>query len=345
MIDTCIYCQEEKSRDHFNREHVLPRSFGTFNQNLVLNSVCKECNSYFADNLELKMARDSFEGMMRFVIGGKSTKEFRRYGSKATTNVSVRSRTNERGMWLRLVPKSDGRGFEVEFEEQIGFADKRDCPETWYLADALPSRSEVAKRLGVDRSSLFRISLLGADHQRLKDKLREAGFLEFKDDGEMQLPFGETLPVEHEFRMGDPEFRTLAKILLNYLALVLGSDFVGKSRFDVIRRYIRYGVRPKSPPIWPGPEICDPRLPQDRPFHYLGVNSTGGVTVGQITLFGVQRYGLLLSSLPTSFSVEFESGHLFDIGEREIKPIKGIRPPKRTPLPAEIIIESDSVFP
>lgn len=43
-IHRCIWCTAEKPESEFNVEHVMPRSFGTFEANLTLvNEVCKEC--------------------------------------------------------------------------------------------------------------------------------------------------------------------------------------------------------------------------------------------------------------------------------------------------------------
>src|SRR5262245_4424696 len=63
---TCLYCKETKPQDLFNREHVLPQSFGTFDNNMVLrNLVCEDCNTYFSRTLELRLGRESFEGVDR----------------------------------------------------------------------------------------------------------------------------------------------------------------------------------------------------------------------------------------------------------------------------------------
>ena len=53
----CIYCLAEKELSEFNREHVVPRMMGTYNNGFVLNDyqVCEECNSYFSKELESKI--------------------------------------------------------------------------------------------------------------------------------------------------------------------------------------------------------------------------------------------------------------------------------------------------
>jgi hypothetical protein len=66
----CAYCRETKPASEFNREHVVPESFGKFVENFVLHGrVCQSCNSYFAHELELTLGRDSMEGLERFRSG------------------------------------------------------------------------------------------------------------------------------------------------------------------------------------------------------------------------------------------------------------------------------------
>ncbi len=58
-MPVCIWCQQEKPLTAFNVEHVLPQSFGTFEQNFTLvGIVCEETNSFFARELEPALAKD-----------------------------------------------------------------------------------------------------------------------------------------------------------------------------------------------------------------------------------------------------------------------------------------------
>ena len=73
----CVYCVEDKPLSSFTKvEHVMPQSFGLFNNNLTLvKTVCDDCNQYFGDNLEIDMARDTLEGAARFEFGLRSPKK------------------------------------------------------------------------------------------------------------------------------------------------------------------------------------------------------------------------------------------------------------------------------
>ena len=54
----CIYCLEQKPLAEFNREHVLHRAFGGFEEALTLVAphdpgVCRACNDYFSPTVDL----------------------------------------------------------------------------------------------------------------------------------------------------------------------------------------------------------------------------------------------------------------------------------------------------
>ena len=52
----CIYCLNQKPRSEFNREHVISRFMGTYENAYVLGNqqVCKACNSFFATILRMR---------------------------------------------------------------------------------------------------------------------------------------------------------------------------------------------------------------------------------------------------------------------------------------------------
>ena len=75
MDRICIYCLKAHPSSAFNTEHVIPRAFGTFEQNLTLDCVCPECNSYFGRTMELAYTRDSLEALLRLFHGLKPATE------------------------------------------------------------------------------------------------------------------------------------------------------------------------------------------------------------------------------------------------------------------------------
>jgi hypothetical protein len=74
MLYDCIYCRRSLASQDFTREHVLSRAFGTFTDAPVLhNKVCRDCNQFFGDYLETRVARGAFEGLLRYQHGAKTT--------------------------------------------------------------------------------------------------------------------------------------------------------------------------------------------------------------------------------------------------------------------------------
>ena len=87
----CVYCVEDKPLSSFTKvEHVMPQSFGLFTNNFTLvNIVCDDCNQYFGDNLEIVMARDTFEGASRFKFDLKTPKEFKSLGKQSRMRIKI----------------------------------------------------------------------------------------------------------------------------------------------------------------------------------------------------------------------------------------------------------------
>ena len=68
----CIYCLKNKHFKQFNRDHVIPESFGKFGTNTptLINLVCRDCNQYFGINIENDLGRDSLYGVIYRSMSG-----------------------------------------------------------------------------------------------------------------------------------------------------------------------------------------------------------------------------------------------------------------------------------
>jgi len=72
-VHECIYCRRSLAAQEFTREHVLSRAFGPFaDAPTLLNMVCGDCNQFFGDHLERRVARGAFEGLLRYQRGAKA---------------------------------------------------------------------------------------------------------------------------------------------------------------------------------------------------------------------------------------------------------------------------------
>lgn len=151
-VYTCLYCQESKDGALFNREHVVPRSFGTYANNHVLhNVVCAECNSYFSSSLELALGRQTFEGIQRFQIGIASPKRARS-GTTKHVRISHRGELQE-GAILEL-DLSSASGAIVRPVKQLGFSHFSNGPYKWFRIENLPSKEDLRTQ-GYDLKALF----------------------------------------------------------------------------------------------------------------------------------------------------------------------------------------------
>lgn len=144
-MPTCIYCLESKPKTAFLKaEHVIPESFGGFRDNLTLHEVvCDDCNQFFGNDVELYLARDTPDGLNRFLIGGKNHREFHSLGKGSLLERRVKSdflkgafvAHGERPQKFVLLP-------------QIGFGKSKTGPCKWFTVDQLPTREELQTLLG-----------------------------------------------------------------------------------------------------------------------------------------------------------------------------------------------------
>src|SRR5476651_2701380 len=114
----CIYCLKAEDATSFtNKEHVLPRAFGTFNNNLTLkNEVCNSCNQKFGNELEVFLGRDSYEGISRYKF-----KPQKNYKFKNTRLIIRLAEGRFKGMFVDLVYSEEAKKPTISPKKQIGF--------------------------------------------------------------------------------------------------------------------------------------------------------------------------------------------------------------------------------
>jgi len=305
----CIHCATEKDESAFNREHVLNQAFGTFENNLVLDCKCEDCNQFYGDTVDLKLARDTIEGFARFQVGTKKPAEFKTYGRNSTTRVEFREGPL-RGAMGHFIRSPDGTDIGIAPNSYVGFARTPDEAFEWYPLDALPSKDElIAKGF---RPGPLRMQTQGnAGIEEIRAALAAKGITGFEITSE-EPPLTGRIRTEAVFTITHPEFRAVTKIALNYLAAVASPEVVLMPAFDVARRYARYDERPTprivharvNPWHFEGP---DGRLIRG---HYLCVSALGEEIVAQVCLHTAIRYTVTLARGGVLFPGSF--GHFFD---------------------------------
>ncbi|MBE1556006.1 HNH endonuclease [Sporosarcina limicola] len=241
----CIYCLRTKYESEFNKEHVVPRMMGTYQDAFVLSNfqVCQECNSYFSRQIEDKIALDSYEGFLRMQFRDKPMSDGRRL-----TDSRIRIIGNEgvfKGLpFYVLTDTSNPYRIRFEVEPMVGIISSLEANEyIYYTLENLPDATkEVKSRLKKAEQPIINT---GIDRELLERELEEKGYLIGKYNY-----FEKSITDFYK----EPEFMTIiemkidsfmrrvcAKTVFNYLCHSRGKEFVLDSSFDLIREYIRYG--------------------------------------------------------------------------------------------------------
>ena len=119
---------------------MLPQSFGRFRDNLtLLGVVCDDCNQFFGDELELYLARDTPDGLSRFLVGGKDHAQFQSLGKRSSMAHKADSGPLRGAAVVQRV--AEGK-LGVQPIPQVGFGETEDGPFEWFPVDALPSRED-----------------------------------------------------------------------------------------------------------------------------------------------------------------------------------------------------------
>jgi len=291
----------------------------TFEQNLTLHDVCKECNNFFANNLEPWLARDSLEGFDRYRYGQKSAAEFKSLGKRSTSHVQIPD-GDCAGAWGFNVPGEGLLG--VRPFPQVGFAQSAAGPFEWYMLDELPTLEDL-KAKGYSGECHMRLAECD-DTEAVTLLLQQKG-INYRSMESFAPPSGPAL-MEHVFRPTVNHRRALAKIAMNYLAHEYGRDAALEPRFDAIRNLVMRGVEPDyqyysidEKPVIEGDKQDGKRCL----MHVLAVTPRkDGIEVeGMVSLYNRFRHGIRLSVKPGSTIKP--RGHIFDIGSRAIRAVPG----------------------
>ena len=321
----CIYCFQDKPQENFSgREHVLPQSFGKFNErNLTLRGkVCDDCNSFFANNLDNFLARDTYEGFLRFWHGVQDPKDYRHMGKRASLTASPLEGPFKNAH-MHFEYDETVRGIRSVLLPQIGFKLRQSDEYEFFLVKDFPKAEEFdyAKYdIGNERSFLT-IEVPEETASRLLGSLN----LTFKPKESIRQDSDgqEKVEVTIESVLTEPVCRCLAKISFNYLANWNSTEVMLSDCFDEIRSYIRYGkgtrelfLIPRDEAILGGEPVEGWRVLG----HIVTVFSVPekGFVIGLVSLFNQMSYWILLARPPTPLDTRLEKGHLFVISSREV---------------------------
>lgn len=236
-IYSCIYCFENKGEEQFNKDHVIPECFGTFEPNsfILINTVCASCNQFFGDHIELYMGRDSLEGVSRYnyEIFPDGKPIFKRLVFRIEKPGSLY------GMLVSPKPKILEGLPEIELIDQVGFFNIKTSKYEYFPDTNIP-KIEYLEKAGYDFMDKG-IKIVG-NLDKLRQLLAGLGYPNslLKEETLFNSPDDKKhIPVAIEARIDRTIARGIAKIAFNYLTYISNRGFVLSSNFDTIRRFIR----------------------------------------------------------------------------------------------------------
>ena len=319
----CIYCLEDKAEEHFRKaEHVLPQSFGTFENNFTLRRVvCDDCNQYFGDHLELALARDTFEGHSRFIYRVKDPEEFRPFGRGSRIIIRIMEGPFE-GAYAYREYSEEAAEIVLQPLPQVGFLMAPSQKYEYFLLDDIPTEQQLRQK-GFDSQHQRAICGLAVNEESLRDRLAENG-IKFRYHGEVVPPRqSQTLLCEVEGTIDQKIFRAIAKIAFNYLLYWQEPEFVFEAPFHTARRYIRYGEHPgyKMIAIRDDAILADEPIVGKRRLGHLVTTSWAqdGVSIlSQVSIFNWVTYCVSLLRDYGGERRDIKRGNFFDVSTRKI---------------------------
>lgn len=327
----CIYCLKDKSSSQYQkREHVIPQCYGKFTPNnlILYKTVCDECNQYFGEKIELYLGRDTIEGIKRYKYGIKPRKFPKRHKR-------LKFKIYEEGELKEMIvmPKPSEVPGEIDFKTvtQAGFFKKDKQKYDYFEPQDMPNEKELEEQgYELEKKIIDLIANNDEDMNYLLRVLKEKG-MDIKLGKEIEWPEnkkGRKIQVKVNPIIDRIIYRGLSKMAFNYLALVVGKEFVLLEDFNGIRNFIRYDEG-KSNDYFCGRGL--PILYEDRFLRKYNIK--GKVTDGHLIIVKWRKMNLIskisifnMATYLIRFCRNFSRvwrpisyGHHFDINSKEVK--------------------------
>ncbi len=318
----CIYCLQDKPKDAFIKtEHVLPQSFGVFKNNFTLNNVvCDDCNTFFGNELEIALARDSMEGLIRYDHNLKSPSEFKTIG-KRSRRIFRLPDGELKGAYSYPKYSPDAKRILLYPLPQIGFL-KGNVRE-FFLLNQIPDKDYLLKNFSMQHPQA--VIILGCD-PAIADKILMDKGITVKDCGQPDFPPDDRIVdvlCEVEGSIDQTIMRAVAKIGFNYLTYWQGAAFVLHKDFNIIRKFILTGEKTDYPLI----KIDQNSILGDEPIegrrrsgHIVTTNwACDGVSIiAQVSLMNWMKYTVCLARNFSGEHRDIKIGHFFNFPGQSI---------------------------
>jgi HNH endonuclease len=322
-MTTCIYCRNSSAK-RFPREHLVPKAFGRFTDNLTLDCVCGPCNSFFDRELELFLTRDTVEAILRVRYGLRTKSGRRKLGSSRLV-VRVISSGDWYGARIGVERNATGTALTGEPLPQVAFRKSGEAEWRWFLEEELDQTKDWERYRTNAETKI--VGKPDGAVQHLMDRLVQLGIV-FKKRGTFEKHGGQA-EVFAEAILDDIILRGVAKIALNLLAHLKGADFALRSDFDPIRNFIRRGAKPRQTPVI---VTRFPILRGDDAFYrqtngHLVVLDWDEANLGivcLVSLFNHLTYHVVLCPAYSGIWHPLSGGRHFDLQTLTISEVRGI---------------------
>ncbi len=318
----CIYCRATGTKP-FPSEHVIPQAFGRFKNNPTLHCVCGDCNKFFGRELEVFLARDSAEALLRMRYGLKTKSGRRRLGTSR-----LKIRVIEQGDWygalVEMWRDSSSQKLLGTPLAQVAFQKNGENEWTWYLEEELDSsktdryrKDAKTKIVGPNDDAVHRLS---EKIERLGIVFKQRGT--FEKHGGMHEVFAESI-------LDEAILRGVGKIAFNFLVYVRGEEFALRSDFDSFRDFVRWGKKPSWLPVL----VSQFPILHGDDAHYRQTNGhivvldwdkSGQGIVCMLSLFNHLTYHASLCPNYSGLWHPLKAGRHFDIAAKVISEVRGL---------------------
>lgn len=306
MGKKCIYCKTEDPELFKGREHVIPRSFGTFGaQTPTLHCVCDECNGYFKKELDQGLARDTLEGVTRYKNGILSreqqfpknltftldeTEEYGEYGGAILGGydpLTGKPLPLVAQFWIKNIKTDQWEKYRLEEIKNIEIKEEEHgstAPGNRQMRVMAPSKEEYEK-------VKEELKKYGIPYKE-KEMLGEPPFLKNAD------PEGKII-IEGNIQgtINKSKKRAFAKVLFNFATYYLGEEETSKEEWNAARDFVRFDGetlkgRMTQEPFWNGQETEQMRFASDS--YNLRIENKNGNVLGVIQLYNLFSYEFIL---------------------------------------------------
>lgn len=284
---------------------------------MLHNAVCSDCNQAFGGTIDLIFARESAEGLDRYLWGIKPLAEIEKFRYSHVTLRAVNAgEFSEAQHKLFAVPESTGVGAEIvpsaairerEGNGFVQFTEYEVIEGIWSQSPNVDWGRGV-KLFGPQSAIEKMQAALGA--QGVKINYRELSPLP-RDTARLLQESNYSLGIH----------RAISKIAFNYLAYRRGSSYALLDAFDPIRRFVRFGEPPLKSAVQTTEDFpfVTTSTSEERPVvHFVSLNShpSHRNLVGEVVLFGGRCHRVLLAEDFPGPWFDLPVSHLYNVKSR-----------------------------